>query len=66
MGEWASENIRAGELTLPPADDDMGLPSWHSAGKIPLVVQRKESPAAMQAQMQGSELTLPKICKICT
>jgi len=37
------KGIRAGELTLPPADGVIGWPSQSSAGKLALVVLMQEN-----------------------
>lgn len=57
----------AGELPLP--DGSIECPSHSSAGELALEVWMRESyiltsPATMQAQIQGSEMTYSKICII--
>ena len=41
--EPAPEGTRAREVTLPPADDSIGRPSWSSARELALVVWIRES-----------------------
>jgi hypothetical protein len=63
--------MRTGELSLPPANGGIGRPSQSSAGELALVVWKRESQRADQlsyqprSQIQGFELTYPKIYIIC-
>ena len=64
---WTSlpKGMKAVELTLPPAYGSIEWPSWNSAGKFVLVVQRRKgklsSSATTQAQIQGFELAHPTV-----
>lgn len=40
---WPQRHESWSELTLPPEDSSIGLPSWNSSGELVLVVQKKES-----------------------
>lgn len=58
------QDLRAGELVLPPAEGQTA-PSWSSAEEFTLVVQIKHrvltSLATIQSQIQVSELACPEI-----
>jgi hypothetical protein len=51
--------MRTGELTLPPADGDIGWPNQRSAGELILMVLTNS--AITQAQIQGFKMANPKI-----
>jgi hypothetical protein len=64
--------MRAGKLTLPPADGGIGWPSWKTfwracpgGGNKGGLACWLISSAATQAQIQGFELAHPKIYIIC-
>lgn len=42
-GKTSSKGMRAGELTLPPANGGIWWPSWIGNGELTLMVQIRES-----------------------
>ena len=61
-----SEDMRAGELALPPPDGSIGCPGWNSVGECALVewigrASPLTSSSTTQAQSWGSELAHPQI-----